>query len=166
MSSVNIDLNVIEKLLYKYPNNIVGIKDSSGDIDNMLKMIKIFNDFSVFSGSDSLAYKVVKNGGAGAITAASNISGQLLSFIVNNCKDESSVPNLIEYQKLQEEIRSTVFYHQPITSLKAFMSIKEDNPEWNRVLPPLVTLQDPSNNKTIINLLEFTKKMDILLSNS
>ena len=43
MSNVNIDLNVIEKLLYKYPNNIVGIKDSSGDIDNMLKMIKIFN---------------------------------------------------------------------------------------------------------------------------
>ena len=73
---------------------------------------------------------------------------------------------MIEYQKLQEEIRSTVFYHQPITSLKAFMSIKEDNPEWNRVLPPLVTLQDPSNNKTIISLLEFTKKMDILLSNS
>ena len=166
MSNVNIDLNVIEKLLYKYPNNIVGIKDSSGDIDNMLKMIKIFNDFSVFSGSDSLALKVVKNGGAGAITAVSNISGQLLSFIINNCRDESKVPKLIEFQKLQEEIRSTVFHHQPVSSLKAFMSIKEDNPEWNRVLPPLVTLQDPSNNKTIINLLEFTKKMDILLSNS
>ena len=33
MSGVNIDLNVIEKLLYKYPENIVGIKDSSGDSD-------------------------------------------------------------------------------------------------------------------------------------
>ena len=39
MSSVNIDFNVIEKLLYKYPDNIVGIKDSSGDSDSMIKMI-------------------------------------------------------------------------------------------------------------------------------
>ena len=88
MSSVSIDLNIIEKLLYKYPDNIVGIKDSSGDSDNMIKMIKIFKDFSVFSGSDSLALKAVKNGGAGAITAVSNISGKLLSFIINNWKEE------------------------------------------------------------------------------
>ena len=86
MSSVNIDLNIIEKLLYKYPDNIVGIKDSSGDSDNMIKMIKIFKDFSVFSGSDSLALKAIKNGGAGAITAVSNISGKLLSYIINNWK--------------------------------------------------------------------------------
>ena len=37
MSNVNIDLNVIEKLLYKFPDNIIGIKDSSGDSDNMIK---------------------------------------------------------------------------------------------------------------------------------
>ena len=166
MSSVSIDLNIIEKLLYKYPDNIVGIKDSSGDSDNMIKMIKIFNDFSVFSGSDSLALKAVKNGGAGAITAVSNISGKLLSFIINNWKEESSISNFSELQKLQEEIRSNVFHHQPISSLKAFISTRDDNPEWNRLLPPLTFLQDPSNNSTIINLQELIKKMNLLLSST
>ena len=165
MSSVSIDLNIIEKLLYKYPDNIVGIKDSSGDSDNMIKMIKIFKDFSVFSGSDSLALKAVRNGGAGAITAVSNISGKLLSFIINNWKEASSIAKFSELQKLQEEIRSTVFHHQPISSLKAFISSRDDNPEWNRLLPPLTHLLDPSNNTTVISLHELTKKMDILLSN-
>ncbi len=166
MSSVSIDLNIIEKLLYKYPDNIVGIKDSSGDSDNMIKMIKIFKDFSVFSGSDSLALKAVKNGGAGAITAVSNISGKLLSFIINNWKEESSISNFFELQKLQEEIRSNVYHHQPISSLKAFISTRDNNPEWNRLLPPLTFLQDPSNNSTIINLQELIKKMNILLSST
>ena len=166
MSSVSIDLNIIEKLLYKYPDNIVGIKDSSGDSDNMIKMIKIFKDFSVFSGSDSLALKAVKNGGAGAITAVSNISGKLLSFIINNWKEESSISNFSELQKLQEGIRSNVFHHQPISSLKAFISTRDDNPEWNRLLPPLTFLQDPSNNSTIINLQVLIKKMNLLLSST
>ena len=166
MSSVSIDLNIIEKLLYKYPDNIVGIKDSSGDSDNMIKMIKIFKDFSVFSGSDSLALKAVKNGGAGAITAVSNISGKLLSFIINNWKEESSISNFFELQKLQEEIRSNVFHHQPISSLKAFISTRDNNPEWNRLLPPLTILQDPSNNSTIINLQVLIKKMNLLLSST
>ena len=166
MSSVSIDLNVIEKLLSKYPDNIVGIKDSSGDSDNMLKMIKYFKDFAVFSGSDSLALKAVRSGGAGAITAVSNISGQLLNFIIKNWKEESSISNFSELQNLQEEIRSTVFNHQPISVLKAFLSIKDNNPEWNRLLPPLTLLHEPSNNTTIISLLELTKKMNLLLSNA
>ena len=93
MASVGINFSVLESLLSKYSNNIVGIKDSSNDLDNMLKMIKIFDDFCVFSGSDSLAFKVMKNGGAGAITAASNLSGKLLSFIINNWKQEKSIEN-------------------------------------------------------------------------
>ena len=166
MSCVGIDLHVIEKLLSIYPNNIVGIKDSGDDIDNMLKIIKSFKDFAVFSGSDTHAHKIVKNGGAGAITAVSNISGQLLSFIINNSKRYSSIANFTELQNLQEEIRSNVFNHQPISVLKAFMSTKYNNPEWNRLLPPLTTLLEPSNNSTIISLLTLIKKMEKLLSNT
>ena len=69
-------------------------------------------------------------------------------------------------QKLQEEIRSAVFQHQPISSLKAFMSIRDDKPEWNKLLPPLMPLQNPANNTTVISLLELTKRMNSLLSSA
>lgn len=163
VSGVPITFDVIDKLIKLYPNNVVGMKDSSGDLDNMLKITKFFNGFSLFSGSDSLALKVTKHGGAGAITAASNISGRLLSFIINNYKDESLIDNLQELQVLQEKIRQTLLTHQPVSALKAFMSVKYSKNEWNRVNPPLIKINNPKNHKTVISLMELIKKMEELV---
>ena len=162
-TGVSISFDVIENLIKLYPNNIVGMKDSSGDLDNMLKITKFFDDFSLFSGSDSLALKVCKHGGAGAITATSNISGRLLSFIVKNYRDETSIDNFQQLQNLQENIRQTLFNHEPVSALKAFMSVKLGKDEWNRVTPPLQRISNPNNHKTVISLLELIKKMDELM---
>jgi Dihydrodipicolinate synthase/N-acetylneuraminate lyase len=59
-SYVPIDFKTIEILLKHYPNNIVGLKDSSGDNDRMLKIVKYFNNFALFCGNDSLALNVCK----------------------------------------------------------------------------------------------------------
>ena len=166
ISGVAISFDVIEKLTRLYPNNIVGMKDSSGNLENMLKVTKYFNNFSLFCGSDSLALKVCKRGGAGAITATSNISAKLLSFILNNYKNESSINDFQEYQFLQEKIRETVFTDEPIRVLKALMSIKNNDQGWNRVNPPLQKIIDPSSNKTVIALKELLKKMDDLISST
>jgi len=163
VSGVAITFDVIEKLIQLYPDNVVGMKDSSGDLDNMLKITKFFSGFSLFSGSDSLAFKVCKHGGAGAITATSNISGKLLSYIINNYKEESSIDNFQELQLLQEKIRQTLFIHEPVSALKAFMALKYSKSEWNRVNPPLHKIDHPKDNKTIISLIELIKKMDELL---
>lgn len=165
-SGVPITFDIIEKLIKLYPNNIVGMKDSSGNLDNMLKVTKFFNGFSLFSGSDSLALKVTKHGGAGAITATTNISGRLLSFIINNFKNESEIDNFHELQSLQEKIRQTLFTHEPISALKAFMSVKYNKSEWNRVNPPLQKIDNPEYHKTIICLMELIKKMDELVPTS
>ena len=162
-SGVPITFDIIEKLIKLYPNNVVGMKDSSGDLDNMLKVTKFFNDFSLFSGSDSLALKVTKHGGAGAITATTNISGRLLSFIINNYKKEYEIDNFEELQLLQEKIRQTLFTHEPVSALKAFMSVKLNKSEWNRVNPPLQKIENPEHHKTIISLMELIKKMDELV---
>ena len=82
-TSITINFKIIENLLKLYPNNIVGIKDSSGDRDNMLRIIKYFDNFAVFCGHDSLALHVCRRGGAGAITAGTNIAGKLLCFIIH-----------------------------------------------------------------------------------
>ena len=162
-SGISISFDVIDKLIKSYPNNVIGMKDSSGDLDNMLKITKFFNDFSLFSGSDSMALKVCKHGGAGAITATSNISGRLLSFIVNNYKEELKIDNLQELQSLQEKIIQTLFTHEPVSALKAFMSVRFSKKNWNRVVPPLNKIDDPNNHKIVIGLMELIKKMDELI---
>ena len=162
-SGVPISFEVIERLIRLYPNNVVGMKDSSGSLDNMLKVTKFFSGFSLFSGSDSLALKVTKHGGAGAITATSNISGRLLSFIINNYKDETLIDNFQELQVLQEKIRQTLFTHEPVSALKAFLSLRCGENKWNRVTPPLYKIDNPENHKTVIGLMQLINKMDELI---
>ena len=165
-TSVVLNFNIIETLLKLYPNNIVGIKDSSGNIDSMLKTVKYFQDLALFCGHDSLALKIYKRGGAGAITAGTNIAGRLLSFIINNINKEKEIEDFNSYQALLEQIRETITLEEPISVMKAYFSIINKNPDWNKVMPPLKSLDNPSNNKTIIRLIELTNKMDELVPSS
>ena len=165
-TSVVLNFNIIETLLKLYPNNIVGIKDSSGNIDSMLKTVKYFQDLALFCGHDSLALKIYKRGGAGAITAGTNIAGRLLSFIINNINKEKEIEDFNSYQALLEQIRETITLEEPISVMKAYFSIINNNPDWNKVMPPLKSLDNPSNNKTIIRLIELTNKMDELIPSS
>ena len=165
-SYVPINFKIIEILLKLYPKNIVGLKDSSGDSDRMMKLIKYFDNFAVFCGHDSLALNIVKKGGAGAITAGTNVCGKLLSFIIKNYKNENQINNFSEFQKLLIEIRQVITSHEPISLMKAYFSIVDNISEWNNVLPPLKKIHEPQNHKSVLILNELIKKIDPLIANS
>ncbi len=165
-SYVSIDLKIIEILLTLYPNNVIGLKDSSGDSDRMMKIIKYFNEFSVFCGHDSLALNICKRGGAGAITAGTNVCGKLLNFIIKNQKNESSIKNFVDLQNLLKQIRQLITSHEPISLMKAYFSVVDNIPDWNNVLPPLKKIENPSNQKLVLILKELIKKIDPLIANA
>ena len=162
----SIDFKIIEVLLKFYPNNVVGLKDSSGDSDRMLKVIKYFNDFAVFCGHDSLALNICKRGGAGAITAGTNVCGKLLSVIIKNHKNESTFKNFDQLQQLLQQIRQVITSHEPISLMKAYFSIVDNIPDWNNVLPPLNKIENPENHKLVLILKELIKKIDPLIANT
>ncbi|UFT98780.1 4-hydroxy-tetrahydrodipicolinate synthase [Radiobacillus kanasensis] len=82
--------------------NIVGIKDSTGDFDQILKFIEVTgDDFSVYSGADSLILWTLQAGGAGAIAATSNLFPALVSSIYTNWKEG----DLDAARKAQEQLR-------------------------------------------------------------
>ena len=68
--------------LAKIPN-IVGIKDSSGNIDNTLKYLN-GTEFSVLAGTDSLILPVLMAGGHGAIAATANLLPEVVVSIYNH----------------------------------------------------------------------------------
>ena len=165
-SFVPISFKVIENLIKLYPTNVVGLKDSSGDGDRMMKTIKYFNDFAVFCGHDSLALSIYKRGGAGAITAGTNVCGKLLNFIIKNYKKDNQINNFSDLQKLLEQIRQVITSHEPISLMKAYFSIVDNIPEWNNVLPPLKRIENPQNQKLFLILKELIKKIDPLIANT
>lgn len=73
-SAVPFSLDLIGRLLKACPGAIKGVKDSSGDYANMKAMVDAFakDGFEVYSGSDEFLQRILADGGAGCITAASN----------------------------------------------------------------------------------------------
>jgi 4-hydroxy-tetrahydrodipicolinate synthase len=73
-SAVPFSLDLIGRLRAAFPGVFRGVKDSGGDYANMKAMIDAFaaDGFEVYSGSDEFVQRILADGGAGCITAASN----------------------------------------------------------------------------------------------
>jgi 4-hydroxy-tetrahydrodipicolinate synthase len=69
----NLDPDTVVKLANK-KDNIVGIKEASGNIDQITQIIKDApDDFIMLSGDDSMTYHIMALGGIGVISVVSNI---------------------------------------------------------------------------------------------
>lgn len=55
-------------------DNIVAIKEASGNLDNVTKILHLAPDFTVLSGDDSLTYPMLCLGGKGVISTTANIA--------------------------------------------------------------------------------------------
>ena len=93
----------VEKLS-KIPN-IVGVKDSSGNFDNMLQYIektRYRKDFAVLSGNDSLILWCLLAGGRGGIAGCANVFPSTMASIY----DTFIAGNLDKAREIQDSIRS------------------------------------------------------------
>lgn len=80
-SVVNIEPETIIRLA-KLPN-IVGVKESSGNLDNISKIIaETPEDFLVYSGDDSLTLPILAVGGDGVISVASHVVGKEMQMMI------------------------------------------------------------------------------------
>ncbi|MFB5197957.1 4-hydroxy-tetrahydrodipicolinate synthase [Neobacillus sp. KR4-4] len=93
----------VEKL--SHIDNIVGVKDSSGNFDNILQYIERTRhreDFSVLSGNDSLILWTLLAGGTGGIAGCSNV----YPFTMAQIYEQFVNGNVEEARKFQDSIRS------------------------------------------------------------
>jgi len=76
-TGINLSVDLVVKL--SKINNIVGIKDSSGDMTQGAEYIRnTDDDFAVLAGRDTLIYGFLSYGGNGAIAATANIAPQIV----------------------------------------------------------------------------------------
>ncbi|MFD0936383.1 dihydrodipicolinate synthase family protein, partial [Methylobacterium trifolii] len=69
VSGVSLSHALIGRLRERYPAIVTGIKDSSGDFDNLTAMVERFPGLAVLTGADPLVLPLLRAGGAGGITA-------------------------------------------------------------------------------------------------
>lgn len=78
VSAPLIDLDLISQLVERFPTQVVGIKDSSGDWQYTSSILTRFPEFQVYVGKDKLLAQSMQHGGAGAITALAGAFPMLL----------------------------------------------------------------------------------------
>ena len=72
-TGVNLLPETTRRIYDAYPEKIMGIKEACGNIEQFTETIQLSNgDFAVISGDDDLACEMMKAGGVGLISVASN----------------------------------------------------------------------------------------------
>jgi 4-hydroxy-tetrahydrodipicolinate synthase len=138
VAQVPITLQLIEKLLSKYPGIVAGVKDSSGEWPNTKAMLDAFakEGFDVFAGSEVFLLDNMRHGGKGCITATGNINPGPIANVYRNWRSG-------EADRLQAGITATrkIVQKQPmIPALKAAVAHFGNDPVWKTCRPPLVEL--------------------------
>lgn len=117
----NIDYTTVKKL-EKY-ENIIGIKDSSGNFDNTLKYIENTDPrLSVLAGSDSLILWTLMAGGTGAISGCSNVFPELMVSIYM-LWSEGKIAEANEAQKKIRSFRNVMQMGNPNSVVKRAVNL-------------------------------------------
>ena len=146
-------LECVKTLSTRYPNQIIGIKDSSYNIFENLKL----ENFSIFPGSELKLSKGLELGCSGIITATCNATAQLSRKVYD---DFMTGKDLLHDQKLKN-VRSVFDRYNLISALHAFYS-KEDK-IYKNILPPLRVLNKEEEKDLFDSLdnLNFTLKSQL-----
>ena len=123
-------IDCVKELVKKFPNQIIGVKDSSY---NLFENLKIKN-FSIFPGSEIKLLKGLQLGSAGIITATCNVTAEISRKVYD---DFHSGKEQSQNQKLCD-IRAAFDKYNLISGLHTFLS--QENEIYKNVLPPLSLL--------------------------
>ena len=138
----------VEKLVRKFPSQIVGVKDSSY---NLFETLKIDN-FSMLPGSESKLLKGLKLGCSGIITATCNATSRLARKVYDDFQNNQE-------QTVNEKlckVREVFEQYNLVSALHSLLGTKKST--YNNILPPLSILDEEKKQKLILELnsLDFT----------
>ncbi len=138
-TGVNMQPQTVAQLAKEF-DNIVGIKQSCGDMDAITEMKLLCpEDFSIYSGDDSLTLPMLSLGARGVISVASHIFGSELKSMIRNYKTGEFLAALNMHKKLYPAFKKLFMAPNPVPvkAALAHKGIIEDV-----VRRPLVELSD------------------------
>tara|TARA_B100000787_G_scaffold151005_1_gene123859 strand:+ start:1507 stop:2391 length:885 start_codon:yes stop_codon:yes gene_type:complete len=140
----------VEELVKKFPKQIVGVKDSSYNLYEHLKI----DNFSILPGAESKLLKGLELGCTGIITATCNVTAALSRKVYDDFiekKEQTANERLCSVRNIFEKFNL-------ISGLHSFMSSEDEI--YKNVLPPISLLGDKDTKQLIedLNKLSFTLK--------
>ena len=150
LSGYKFSLNCVETLVNKFPNQIIGVKDSSYNLYENLK----FKNFSILPGSEIKLLKGLELGCSGIITATCNVTAELSRQVYD---DFFAGKKQLHNDKLCD-VRKTFDKYNLISGLHTYCA--QHDQIYKNILPPLSLLKQKDEEELINRLkdLEFYNK--------
>ena len=150
LSGYKFSLQCVETLVNKFPEQIIGVKDSSYNLYENLKL----KNFSILPGSETKLLKGLELGCSGIITATCNVTAELSRQVYDDFFEKKKQ---LHHDKLCD-VRSTFDKYNLISGLHTYCG-QNDN-IYKNILPPLSLLNRNDEEELIDRLkdLEFYNK--------
>ena len=152
LSGYKFSIECIKDLVKKFPDQIVGVKDSTYNLYEKLNL----ENFSVFPGSELKLLKGLELGCSGIITATCNVTAQMSRKVYDDFfsgTDQSLNQKLCDVRKVFDK-------YNLISGLHTFYS--HENQIYKNILPPLRLL----NKSEETNLMEALKNLNFTIKSS
>ena len=136
LSGYKFSENIVYKLVENFPDQIIGVKDSSYNLFEKLKI----NNFSLMPGSETKLLQGLELGCSGIITATTNATASLARDVYENFiqKKENNL------NKKLCEVRAVFEQYNLISGLHTFFGQNDKN--YENILPPLRILNETEKN--------------------
>ena len=144
LSGYKFSLDCVKTLVKNFPNQIIGVKDSSYNLYDKLKI----KNFSILPGSDEKLLKGLQFGCSGIITATCNVT----SVLAREVYDDFVKGKLSSKNEQLCEVRKVFENYDLISSLHTFMARK--NKIFKNLLPPLSLLSEKKEKKMFEDLVK------------
>ena len=136
-------IDCVKELVKKFPNQIVGVKDSSYNLFENLKL----KNFSIFPGSELKLLNALQLGCAGIITATCNVTAEMSRKVYDDFYSEKKQ----SYNQKLCDVRSVFDKYNLISGLHTFFS--KDDKIYKNILPPLSLLNE-TDEEDLLNALK------------
>ena len=137
---VGIPPQLAARLHRDFPEQIVGIKDSSGDWDNTRALLEI-DGLIVYPGSELPLLDALELGSPGCISATANINCTAIGQVID-LYDRGELEAARELHSVVVRFREAMQEYAPIPAQKRLLATSTGDRRWARVRPPLVAMSE------------------------
>jgi 4-hydroxy-tetrahydrodipicolinate synthase len=124
---------------------VVGLKDSSGDVAYMNRLLESYPGFNVFPSSEALLLAAMKKGAAGCISATANTQAGAIRALYDGWQGAEAEA----LSRAASAVRLLMQKFPLIAGVKAVIAERTKVPDWARVRPPLDPLS-PAQRKELV----------------
>ncbi|RYH00942.1 dihydrodipicolinate synthase family protein [Salipiger sp. IMCC34102] len=120
----------VQEVLDRLGDRVVGLKDSTGDLDAGRALVQAFPDLAIYTGDDRILSRMVQAGGAGMIGGLPNVFPADCARLAGASQDDP-------LQQIASARITAVDAHGGLSVLKGLLARLYDDPAFARMVPPL-----------------------------